>query len=491
MERRPIKLENWQEDYKRKLVSLEEAAGAIQSGDHIFIPNGYIGEMPDAIVARKDELRDVQVEVCAPVFDPGWLSPGMAESFNVVVRVYLHVARPAHDEGRVHYLPYTNATWFQPYDDNRPGSRDMDVVLLEVSPPDENGFCTFGSVVWEKRKYAGRARTVIAEIDNRQIRSFGDTAIHVSEIDYLVDISAEPVTGEEAGLVASRFPPEKRDQVKQAALSLHPRILRRALPLINEVELPVIEFQLNMDEPDEETKKIAENLKTILRDRDTLQIGVGKPSKYMIELGVFDELNDLSIFSEMACPGMGFLVKRGIATGNYASLHPGKAVFTGLIGFRPEEVLWAHNNPLIELYSADYTVNIANIVKNENMVAINNVTQVDLVGQITCESQFGPRLINGAGGQIEFHIGAFFSPGGRAVSLMKSTWADGAVSTIVPHLNEGSLVTIPRSYADYIVTEWGVAQLAGKTHRERAEELIRVAHPDFRDELKEAAKSIW
>jgi len=187
---------------------------------------------------------------------------------------------------------------------------------------------------------------------------------------------------------------------------------------------------------------------------------------------------------------MGFLVKRGIATGKYASLHPGKAVFTGLIGFRPEEVLWANDNPLIELYSADYTVNIANIVKNENMVAINNITQVDLTGQITCESQFGPRLINGPGGQIEFHIGAFFAPGGRAVSLMPSTWS-GSVSTIVPYLSEGSLVTIPRAYADYVVTEWGVAQLTGKTNRERAEELIRVAHPDFRDELKEAAKSIF
>ncbi|MBW2084521.1 MAG: acetyl-CoA hydrolase/transferase family protein [Deltaproteobacteria bacterium] len=491
MERRPIKLDNWQEEYKRKLVSLEEAAKVIKSGDHIFIPNGYIGEMPYALVARQDELRDVQVEVCAPAIDPGWLSPGMEKSFDIIARTYLHQARQGHDEGRIHFLPYTNGTWFKPYRDNRPGARDIDVLLMEVSPPDENGFCTFGFVVWEKRNYATKAKTVIAEIDSLQIRSHGDTAIHVSEIDYLVDISVPPVTEEESKLVASRFPLEKQDQAREAAAVAPPRLLRRVLPLIEEIDLPLIEFQLNLDEPDEETRAIAQHLKTVLRDRDTIQIGVGKPSKYMIELGVFDDLEDLGIFTEMACPGMGFLVKRGIATGKYASLHPGKAVFTGLIGFRPEEIRWASNNPLIELYSADYTVNIANIIKNENMISINNITQVDLTGQITCESQFGPRLINGPGGQIEFHIGSFFAPGGRAISLMKSTWGDGAVSTIMPYLDQGSLVTIPRVYADTIITEYGVAELVGKTHRERAMELIRIAHPDFRKDLEKAAQDIF
>jgi 4-hydroxybutyrate CoA-transferase len=361
---------------------------------------------------------------------------------------------------------------------------------MEVSPPDENGFCTFGQVAWEKRNYTGRAKTIIAEIDTYQIRSHGDTSVHVSEIDYLVDISAPPITGDESNVVAKRFPQEKQDRAREAALLGHPRLLRRVLPMIEDLELSDIEVTLNLDEPDEGTRAIANNLKTILRDRDTIQIGVGKPTKYMIELGVFDDLQDISIFSEMACPGMGFLVKRGIATGRYASLHPGKAVLTGLIGFRRQEVLWAHDNPLIELYRSDYVVNIANIIKHDNMVAINNITQVDLTGQITSETQFGPRLINGPGGQIEFHIGAFFSSGGRAISLMPSTWGDGAVSTIVPHLNEGSIVTIPRVYADYVVTEWGVAQLAGKTHRERAEELVRVAHPDFRAELTEAALKI-
>ncbi|MBW2622028.1 MAG: acetyl-CoA hydrolase/transferase family protein [Deltaproteobacteria bacterium] len=491
IESRPQRFEGWQKLYQEKLVSLEEAAGVIKSGDHIFIPNGYTGEMPFAIVARKDELRDVRVEICAPANDPGWLMGEMSESFDMVIRTYLHMARPGHDEGHVHFLPYTVGSYFKPYADNRPGAQSIDVLLMEVSPPDEKGFCTFGSVLWEKRRYAQAARTVIAEIDDYQIRSRGDTAIHISEIDYLVDISSPPITLDESEMVANLFPPEKQDTVRESVLSGNPRGLRRAFDGIMDLEPLDIEILLQIEDPDEETRAIAKHLKPLIRDGDTVQIGVGKPSKYMVELGVLDDRNDLAIFSEMACPGMGFLVKRGIATGRYAALHPGKAVFTGLIGFRRDEVLWANENPLIELHSADYVVNIANIAQNMNMVGINNILQVDLTGQLTCETQFGPRLINGTGGQIEFHIGSFSAPGGRAISLLKSTWNDGGISTIVPSLEKGSLVTIPRAFADYVVTEWGVAELAGKTHRERAEALIQIAHPDFRDTLTEAARDIY
>lgn len=488
--RRPLNLDNWQKQYEEKLISLEAAAGMIKSGDHIFIPNGYGGEIPYILAQRSEELRDVKVEICAPAYDPGWLSEGMEDAFQIVARSYLHIARVGHDEGRIHYIPYTVGNFFKPYTDDSRDKMPIDVLLMEVSPPDENGFCSFGWVAWEKRNYSKAAKMVIAEIDDSAIRTQGDTAIHVSEIDYLVDISAPPLAKDEADSVISRFSGEKQDQIRKVFRIGNPRGLRRAIPAFEELELADIEMVLQIEDPSDAVIAMAGYLKSLLRDRDTIQIGVGKPSKYMVELGVFDDLNDLSIFSEMACPGMGYLVKRGIATGKYASLHPGKAIFAGLLGMRREEVLWIHENPLIELHSADYVVNIGNIARNENMVSINNVLQVDLTGQLTCETQFGPRLINGPGGQIEFQFGAFSAPGGRAISLLPSTWADGDMSTIVPHLEEGSLVTIPRVFADFVITEYGIAQLAGKTHHERAEALIAIAHPDFRDTLREAAESI-
>jgi len=493
MKQRRRNLENWREDYEKKLISLEEAARLIKSGDNIFIPNSFLGQMPRAIADRKDELRDVTVEIQAPLSDPGWLSEGMEEAFKVIIRIYLGpIGREPHDAGRVAFLPYTNGTWFKPYRDNRPGQREIDVLLLDVSPPDENGFLNFGAHVWERRHYARRAKKIIAELDPNKIRAFGDTLIHVSEVDHLVDTSGgEALTQEEWDLLFSKLPPEVHGEIQERISLESPNRVRNLITMLDDIDPETIKTYFGAEEPSEQARTMAEHLKTVIRDRDTIQIGMGRPSRFLIELGAFDGFNDLSIFSEMSCPGMIDLVKRGIATGKYATLHPGKAVFAALTGSSREEVLWADNNPLIEQYSSDYVVNIGNISRNENMVAINNAIQIDLLGQITCETQFGTRLINGPGGQIEFHIGAFSAPGGRAVTLLPSTWGDGSVSNIVPYLDQGAMVSIPRSFADMVITEWGVAQLAGKTHRERAEELVRVAHPDFREELSEAAKAFF
>ena len=493
MANRKIRLENWQEDYEKKLVSAEEAARQIKSGDNIFLPNTYTGSTVHAIGARQDELRGVKIEVQAPIVDPGWLSEGMEDSFEVITRIYLApLARTGHDEGRIQFLPYTNHTWIKPLRDNRPMDREIDVFMVDVSVPDENGFMTFGPHVWERREYANHAKMIIAEMDRRTIKSRGDTALHVSQVDYIVDITEEnPITEDEVQSVLKYLPDDLHREAREKILDGNPGQLRNFLNILDEIDPDVIVQAFGNDAADELDTRIAMNLKTLVRDGDTIQIGMGRPSKYVVDTGVFDECNDLSIFSEMACPGMGFLVKRGIATGKYATLHPGKAVFAALTGFTKEEVDWCDDNPLIEQYSSHYVVNFANVMKQKNMLAINNITQIDLTGQITCETQFGPRLLNGPGGQIEFHVGAFCAPGGRAVSLLRSTWSDGAISTIVPQLEQGSMVTIPRAYADYVITEWGVAELCGKTHRERAEALIAVAHPDFRDELKEAAQLIY
>jgi acyl-CoA hydrolase len=491
MAERQIELETWQAEYQRKLVSLDEAAGVIESGHNIFIPSSYTGEMPKAIVARKDELRGVTVELSSPMNDPGWLSPGMEESFEIIVRIYLASARAAHDEGRITFLPYTNGSYFKPYHDNRQGIRDIEVLLMEVSPPDQNGFLSFGANAFQKRNYSGRAGVIIAEIDRHMITTRGDSKIHLSEVDYLVDITAPDLEEQEKERIVGRVRAEKQDAVRQALEYANPRLMRNLLLIIDDQESADIERLFRIDDPGDEIKVIAGHLRTVIRDRDTVQIGVGSISGHMIELGVFDEFEDLGIWSELSAPGMGNLIKRGIVTGKYSTLRPGKAVFASLSGMRGDELRWAHDNPLIELDPAERVVNITNISRIENMVAINNVTQVDLTGQITCETQFGSRLINGPGGQPEFHIGAFLAPGGRAVSLMRSTWgSEKAVSTIVPFLDYGYMVTIPRFFADIVITEYGVAELVGKTHRQRARALIDIAHPDFREELKNAVKDI-
>ena len=483
-------LDDWRAEYPKKLVSAEEAAQVIQSGHNIMIPNEYLGKMPHAIVARKDELRDVSVEICTVFFDPGWLQPGMEGSFNIIVRCYLHNARVAHDEGRVPFIPVTNGTWLKTYRDNRPMARDIDVFMVVVSPPDEKGYCYFASGIWESRTFSSRAKIVIAEIDEFFTKSHNNAALHVSEIDYLVNITDDPLTAAEICTVADACDEDKQEAAKERLTGAYPRFFRELIPVISEVPPKDLQVVLGIDDPTDAMKAIAANLKSIMSDGDTIQIGTGKHTRHLVNLGVFDDCNDLSIFSEMACSGMGYLVKRGIATGKHASLHPGKAIFTSFLGMAIEEVRWACDNPLIELHPGNYVINIAHISQNRNMVSINNVVQVDLTGQITAESQFGPRLLNGAGGQIEFHIGAFMSEGGKAVSIMPSTWGDGAVSNITPYFEQGTLVTLSRYWADYVITEYGIAQLAGKSHRERAEELINIAHPNFRDELREAAKDI-
>jgi len=483
---------SWREEYRRKMVSAEEAAKVVKSGDRVVLPNVFIGATPTAIIQRRDELKDVEIQVTAPRYDPGWFLTDMSDSFKLVVAKYLHtVARPAHDEKRVDFLPFTTATWWKAYRDGRIDSRDIDVFITQVSPPDDKGFCSFGPHIWERKNYARAAKTVIGEVNEDYIRTYGDNFIHVSEIDYFVEVTAEPPTEEEMEAIIHAFPDERREEVRRLSPGFYPAVVKAIVPLIGERTVKEVEQALNIDPPDEVVRTISDNLTTVLKDGDTFQIGVGRPSKWIVELGAFDNLSDLSIFSEMACPGMGKLVQRGIVTGKYATLHPGKAVFTGLGGFRWDEIQFANNNPMFELYSADYVLNISNIAANDNMVSINNGLQVDLIGQITCETQFGPRLINGPGGQTEFHIGAFLSKGGRAVTLLRSTAIQESVSTIVPQLDQGSIVDIPRVYADIIITEYGVASLASKTHRERAEALIDVAHPDFRTGLRKAAKTLF
>jgi len=493
----------WEEEYKSKLVSAEEAVRVVKSGDFVATP---LPPQPlllqSKLAERAPELRNVTIQLAAPVQNPGWFSPGMEESFNPVIELFIAaLVRPAHDDKRTTYSPVSFSTQFKTIDENRPEKREVDVFMTPVSPPDRNGFCYFGPHMWNKRSYAKRAKKVIVEVDANIPKMCGDNAIHVSEIDYFVENTVPMATSDDVRAFVNAVEPAER----RASVEEFMRRMYRTRPdmtgMLMEAVGPWFEdpnFDIwsiagvaGIEEASPAARGIAENLKEIIQDGDSFNIGVGRPSLYMVDLGVFDEKHDLGIFTEMGCMGLCLLVKRGIVTGKYRTIHTGKAVFSTLTGCSTEDIEFAAENPTFEVYDSEYVANICNTAKIENMVAINNGLQVDLTGQICSETQFGPRMINGQGGQLEMHIGAFLAKGGRACTLLPSTALAGAASTIVPQLEKGSLVTIQRHFADIIITEHGIARLAGKNHRERANELIGVAHPDFRAELKKEAQKLF
>jgi 4-hydroxybutyrate CoA-transferase len=476
--------------YSSKLISLEEAAGLIRTGDTIASPVGYNGLLWKAIAERRHELKNVTVICCTPYDDPGWFRNDMQESFNLIVEIYLGpFARRAHDERRVSFSPTTNGTQFKSYED-RQEKRKIDYCILQVSPPNAEGFVGLGSSIWDKKNYLKYADKVIAEINQDIPPAYGNSSLHITDIDYCVETFRIPLSQEEINKIVSIFPAARQQSIKSIVKDFPLHYARMIIPKIDRLTPDEVERALLVEAPDEPSINILSHLKTLIQNGDTIQVGTGRPASYTAKYGVFDQANELGIFSEMSLPGLGTLIKNGIFTGKHCTLHNGKAVFSSYAHMTSEEREWCYGNPLVELRDSNYVVNIPNISAQHHMVAINNILQVDLTGQITVESGRGKLMMNGPGGQFEFQLGAFISKGGRAISLLYSA-VRGSGSAIVPQLEAGSVITIPRTYADIIVTEWGIARLAGKSNRERAQELINIAHPDFRAELKMAARKLF
>ena len=494
---------DWKEDYKRKSVSAEEAAKVVKSGDRVALPFAHSTAVPAALGKRKDELRNVYLEINAPSLDPGWLQPGCEENFFVGAIHFLGgMGRPSHDAKVCSFIPCLMSLRPKLCDEDRlHGGRGIDVFITNVSPPDRHGFCSFGPHLWNKKSYAKRAKVVIAEVDENMIYPYrGSNLIHVSEVDYFVEAPTARVTDEQIkDLILNTVKDEKKQQqwiVSMTKANKHePEYTARGYhlmgPLMDILSPDFFTAVMGMEDPYPEAEVMAGYVRELIKDGDTIEIGAGRPTTWLPRVGLFDGYEDLGIHSEMSAWGQPELIRQGVFTGKRKTLHPGKAIYTALDGAGWEEYIWMSDNPLIEMYDCEYVHNPTVIAQNENMVSINSILQIDLTGQITCESQFGPRLVNGPGGQLDFHLGAFMAKGGRAISMLRSV-AFGGSSTIVPQMPEGSLVTIPRQFADYVVTEHGIASLAGKSHKERANELVAIAHPDFRDELrKEARKMFW
>lgn len=436
---------DWHQELKKKLISADDAAKLVKSGDRIVIPTGREpATICYAIAARKEELSNVRIVPGLAGRDFGWYDVGWENSFTIETAYVMPLTAKGMAEKRFDFIVpdmLGNAS----FDDGEP----IDILLLVLSPPDVHGYCSFGGSVWAKKRQVKRAKLVIAELYPHQIRTYGDNYVHITEIDYFVEHVS---TGAKI--------PGTRDMLGRT-----------------------------IAEPGEVERKIAKNVASLIHDGDTIQIGAGGTTEFLPRLGAFDDKNDLGIHTEIIPGPLIRMVEQGIFTGTRKTIDKGKAVGTA-IGGGPEEYSIVNENPAFELRSSDYTNNPKIIGMNQNMVAINSAFAVDLTGQIAADS-IGYRQLAGVGGQLAFAVGAQLSEGGRYIVALPSTASNGK-SRIVASFEPGTIVSVPRTLADYVVTEFGVAALRGKSQRRRAEELIEIAHPDFRTELrKEARKLFW
>jgi 4-hydroxybutyrate CoA-transferase len=425
-------------------VDAERAAALVQSGDLVWMPSGH---QPPAILAalsaREAELSDVTVRsVVIP--NMGWFREDARDAWNLQVQYAMAPDnRQALADRIIDFHPFSMINQHKDRDERGVEGRRIDVLTVVVSPPNERGWLCVGAACWDAVSSAPRARRVIAEISEATPLTCGDSWLHVSQLDAIV-------TG------------------------TRPRL---AAPDPDPADFPEVD------------RRIAANVKRVLRDGDTFQIGLGKHTGALPLLGAFDDCNDLGFFSELTVPGTIDLARRGIITGRHSEVHPGKFVAC-YMGNSPEDFETIENNPFFQLRSYEHTNDPRVIARHDQMLTLNGALMVDLSGQIGVYA-FGPRVYSGTGGQLAFHIGAFLARRGRAVTVLPSAAKEGAVSTIVPQFDAGQIVSIPRELADTIVTDQGVAHLLGKSVRERAAALIEVAHPDHRAWLEQEARRLY
>jgi acetyl-CoA hydrolase len=324
------------------------------------------------------------------------------------------------------------------------GRINTDVALLNVSPPDEHGFCSYGVDVGTIKTPAERSKIIIAQVNKYQPRTLGDCFIHINKINYIVEYD-EPL---------------------------------KELPQVDPDTTPEVLAVFD---------KIGRNVADLIEDGSTLQMGIGAiPDSVMKYL--FDK-KDLGIHTEMFSDGMIDLVDAGVINGERKTLHPGKIIAGFVLGTR-RVYDFIDNNPVIEFHPQEYVNDPFVIAKNNKMVAINSALEVDLTGQV-CSDSIGTRFYSGIGGQVDFIRGASKSEGGKPIIALPSTTKNDTISRIVTTLKPGAGVVTSRGDVDYVVTEYGAADLWGKTIQERAKALISISHPKFRDELTRYAKETF
>ncbi len=482
---------DWRDVYQSRLMGIDQAMELIQEGDLVCVTILAPGAVGAAFQKRASQLGRVDYRSLAPR-EAALFGPDGPKGEKEIELFIGDGIRPAHDAKIATYLPNLFSLGMKAFDIGRPEARMPDVFLTPCSPPNDQGYVHFGPHMWMRKSYTRRCKTTIAVVDPNMMPVHGDVWVHVSEITAFVEGAVARVDMEEmARRVDREAPPENRERLRRLLSISLPEQIALVQEVFPVMPIDLLEQALGGSPVDPEAQGIADNLRQIIRDGDTIQVGVGQPSQLMFKAGAFDDAKHLGVHTELGSPGLARLWQRGIADGSRKTIHKGVVVAVAWTGCDGEDMRIIRDNPAFQLFDPDYLLNPLLMAQNHNMTSINSAVSVDLLGQIASESRFGGHMINGTGGQPDTHISAAFCKDGRAITVLRSTALEGTISKIVPQLETGTLVTIPRYLADTIITEHGVARLLDKNHRQRAEELISIAHPDFRAELREQAKDLW
>lgn len=421
------------ETYQSKLTTAEEAVKLVQSGDGVYLHSnaGIPRTLVNAMVARADSLRDVRIYQLITLGDAPHAAPECAESFRVHSMFVGHNVRQAVADARADYTPVFFSELPALF---RNGRLKVDVCMVQVSPPDENGDMSFGLALDCTPAAMENARAIIAEVNKQTPRTTGSHRLNVRDVTCLV-----------------------------------------------EADYPLPE--LGPEEPGEVELAIGRHVAELVEDGATIQLGIGG-----IPNGVLRALSskrDLGVHSEMVSDGIVHLVETGVITNSQKTLLPGKIAVSFMFGSH-RLYNFVDGNPLFEFHPTEYINDPFIIAQNYKMTAINAALQVDLTGQV-CADSLGPRMYSGCGGQVDFVRGSKRSHGGKAIIALPSTAKNGTVSRIVPMLTPGAGVVTTRADVQYVVTEFGAVNLQGMNLKDRVQALLGIAHPDFRAKLEKDA----
>ncbi len=420
---------SWENEYQRKLKTAEDALRCVQSGMRVYIQPGCAEPetLVEALMRRAPFVEDVEVVHMMTMGPAPYVAPEMAGHFRHNAMFIGGNVREAINDGRADYTPIYLSEIEELFES---GAMPIDVALLQLSPPDSHGFCSFGVGVDTSLTAAKCARYVVAQINDQMPRTYGDSFIHVSELDAVVDSSR---------------------------------------PLCVMKQSQSTDMQV----------AIARNVAALIEDGAVLQTGIGGIPDAVLPLLM--DRRDLGVHSELVSNGVIPLIEAGVLTGARKNFKPRKIILGFAIGTKPL-FDFVDNNPIFEFHPTAYSNDPGLIARNDKMVAINSALQVDITGQV-CSDSIGNQFYSGIGGQVDFLRGASRSKGGKPIIAISSTAKNGTISRIVPMLSPGAGVVTSRGLVRYVVTEYGVAYLHGKTIRERAQALIDIAHPKFREEL--------